>query len=39
MSDERRTHLTGCCDIVGESCKAMVDAQLVWVGSKAVEVR
>ena len=39
MSDERRTHLTRCCNIDGVSCKAMVDTQLVWVGSRAVKVR
>ena len=31
--------MTGCCDVDRASHKAMVDAQLVWVGSKVVGMR
>ena len=39
MSDERRTRLTGRCDVDGASREAVVDARLAWVGSEAVGVR
>ena len=39
ISDKRRTHLTGCYDVDRVSHKAIVNAWLMLVGSKAVKVR
>ena len=39
MSDERRTRLTGHCDVDRASREAVVDARLAWVGSEAVRMR
>ena len=39
MSDERRTCLTGRCNVDRASREAVVDTQLAWVGSEMVRMR